>query len=213
MTGPEAVQSPPLVPEELPGDCPAPAARTVADRLARSDGGDVSADLDLAACWRLFGHTYPESVALARALERGLPEPAASAVRARLSALGGWPVATGGRATGEAEDAGPGAGLADLPDSDAAHDYSTPAASVLAGVAAAGLIAGTALGLATLHEMSRSEREPGKETLELEYGVASGVCLGVGIVAGIAAVLLWPDGGVGPAMGPGDVGIALEVRW
>lgn len=206
------------VPPNPPGECPAPAARTIEDRLARSDRGDPSADLDLAACWRLLGHPYPESVALARALARGLDEPAAGAVRARLDALGGPPAATVEPAAADAENAQDDRttadlGTADLPPDDDALDGSATAAYVLAGTAAAGLIAGTAFGLAALHESSRGERELADDTLELEYGIATAVCLGLGIGAGIAAVVLWPDAATGPAPGPGEVGMGWEVRW
>lgn len=198
--------SPDVVPEGLPGECPAPAARTIEDRLARSDEGDAAADLDLAACWRLLEQPYPEAVALARALSRGLDEAAAGAARERLDALGGAPVPDDDGAAG-GDPAPASAAL------DAADDDSGLPAYILAGIAGAGLIAGTAFGLATLHESSRAERELAGDTLELEYGIATAVCLGVGLAAGIAAIVLWPEATTGPAPGPGDVGLGWEVRW
>jgi len=209
---PDTARRTPPVPDDLPGDCPAPAARTIEDRSARSAAGDAAADLDLAACWRLLGHPYPESVALARALARGLDPTAAGAVRIRLDALGGPPAPA---ETGATDDAGEdaerlaaagGAAPDDAPDT-------ALAAALLAGAAGAGLIAGTAFGLAALHESSRAERELAGDTRELEYGVAAAVCLGLGLATGIAAIVLWPDARTGPAPGPGEVGMGWEVRW
>ena len=208
----DVAEAPPVaLSTEPPGACPAPAARTIEDRLVRSDEGDAAADLDLAACWRLLGQPYPESVALARALSRGLDEPAADAVRVRLEALGGAPEPF---VENDAEDrAGHPATTNVAAGDDGPDDDTALAAYVLAGVAGAGLLTGTAFGLAALHESTRSERELAGDTLELEYGIAAGVCLGVGLAAGIAALVLWPDATTGPAPGPGDVGLGWEVRW
>lgn len=205
----DVAEAPPVAPPtQLPGACPAPVTRTIEDRLARSDEGDAAADLDLAACWRLLGQPYPESVALARALSRGLDEPAADAVRVRLETLGGAPV-PGGDGTEPADDLA----SVDFAHGGEADDDSALTAYVLAGVAGAGLLAGTAFGLAALHESTRAERELAGDSLELEYGIAAGVCLGVGLAAGIAALVLWPEATTGPAPGPGDVGLGWEVRW
>jgi hypothetical protein len=216
VTGPDVPAAPPTddaaaplpVPADLPGHCPAPAAQTIEDRLARSDAGDAVADLDLAACWRLLGQSYPETVALDRALTRGLDEPAAAAARRRLADLGGPPVLEPPAQDGAGSDR-------PEPDAPAADqdDDAALAAYVLAGLAGAGLLTGTAFGLATLHESSRAERELAGDTQELEYGIATGVCLGVGLAAGIAAIVLWPEATTGPAPGPGDVGLGWEVRW
>lgn len=209
---PAAARPPPPVPEDLPGDCPAPAARTIEDRSARSDAGDAGADLDLAACWRLLGHPYPESVALARALARGLDPAAAAAARARLELLGGPPAPAGRERIDVAPDGADrpsAAGRPAVPDA----PRTGIAAVLLAGVAGAGGIAGTAFGLAALHESSRAERELAADTRETEYGVAAAVCLGLGLAAGIAAIVLWPDATTGPVPGPGEVGMGWEVRW
>lgn len=208
----ESARRPPPVPDDLPGDCPAPAARTIEDRLARSDEGDAAADLDLAACWRLLGHPYPESVALARALARGLDPPAEVAARTRLDALGGPPASPATDTTAGARDDANLVRAAGEPPPDDTDDTAL-AAYGLAGAAGAGLIAGTAFGLAALHESSRAERELAGDTRELEYGVAAAVCLGLGLAAGVAAIVLWPDATTGPAPGPGDVGMGWEVRW
>jgi len=189
-----------------------PAADSLRRAMERSDAGEAAADLDLAACWRALGQPVPESVALARALERGLPEADAASARARLDALGG-PPAPVPPPEAPATDRPPEAAAAASADAPEASESEALAAYLLAGASIAGLIAGTATGLAALHEHAQGEHDLSADTLELELTVSAGVCLGVGLAAGIAALLLWPDGEAGPTAGPGDVGLGWEVRF
>jgi hypothetical protein len=230
---------------DLPGRCTLPASRAIDLALARSDEGDVQADLDLAACWRLLAQPYPERVALARALGRGLPDEQAAAAQARLDALGGPPAMTaappadppaGPAANGsvsgtgnrelETEDlplqpappstgsSGPGTENQELKTENQPLPPASPAlAYALGGFALAGLLGGTALGLVALYEGSREEAEVVAGSLDEDLGLAAAVCAGVGIAAGVAALLLWPDAETGPTAGPGDVGLAWEVRF
>jgi hypothetical protein len=192
------------------GVCPLPAAQAIEAALRRSDAGEAGADLDLAACWRVLEQPYPERVALARALARGLPAEQEEGARARLEALGGPPPVEATAAVpdegvaGEPPDGGPRGSTA---------EGDGTAAYVLAGLSIAGLVAGTAIGLGALYEDSRAEREVVDDGLAVELGIAAGVCAGVGIAAGIAALVLWPEEETGPTAGPGEVGLGWEVRF
>ncbi|MDI7267942.1 MAG: hypothetical protein QME96_08100 [Myxococcota bacterium] len=190
----------------IPGSCPGADAGAMRAALARSDAGEGPvADLDLAACYRALGQPFPESVALARALRSGLlPDADAAAARARLDEIGHPPdsdrwiaAAPTGR---DAAPTRPAAEAGAEGDSDAVWAY------VLAGLAGAGLLAGTVSGFVALdHEASGEDAVPA--------GVAGAVLAAIGIAAGVAAVVLWPDGEVAPGPGPGDVGLGLAVRF
>ena len=198
-----------------PGTCTLPAAHAIDAALARSDAGDANADLDLAACWRLLAQPYPERVALARALERGLADDVVPSVRGRLDELGGPPPVVGTEVPSApgTEDPQAGAENASLPSASSDPQSSSVPAYVLGGVSLAGLLGGTAMGLAALYEHSRSEAEVVETTWDEELGIAAGACAAVGIAAGIAALVLWPGGETGPTAGPGDVGLGWEVRF
>jgi hypothetical protein len=84
---------------------------------------------------------------------------------------------------------------------------------VLGGVSVAGLLAATALGLSALYEHSRSEAETVDSDRDEDLGIAAGACAALGVAAGVAALILWPDGETGPTAGPGDVGLGWEVRF
>ena len=80
-------------------------------------------------------------------------------------------------------------------------------AYTLTGIAAAALVGGTAAGFVALD----SEADGGDA---LTPGIAAAVCAGVGLAAGIAAILLWPDSDeIRPTAGPGDVGIGLAFTF
>jgi hypothetical protein len=189
-----------------PGSCPVPAADTIRRALERSAAGDATADLDLAACWRLLEQPYPEAVALARALDRGLSEDDAAAALERLEELGGPPASV------------PPSSASRLPTPDVSPTSPLPAPDplpsyVLAGVAVAGLLAGTVTGLAALQEHTRGEHGLLPDTLEEELGIAAGVSAGIGLLAGILSLALWPSDETGPTAGPGEVGLGWEVRF
>ena len=77
----------------------------------------------------------------------------------------------------------------------------------------AGLLAGTVTGLAALQEHARGEHEVLPDTFEEELGIAAGVSAGVGVLAGILSLALWPQEETGPTAGPGEVGLGWEVRF
>jgi hypothetical protein len=193
--------------EALPGTCPAEGAEGVAIAVARSDAGDGGAatELDLAACYRVLEQEVPESAALGRALDLGLADPDATLVRTRLDEIG-WPpppvVEDGPAARVAATLENPAAG----PDEAMSSDTGAIAAYTLTGISAASLVAATAVGFVALDEESSGGDS-------LTPGVAAAVCAGVGIAAGIAAILLWPDSEVAPAPAPGDVGVGIAVRF
>ncbi|MBI5502209.1 MAG: hypothetical protein HY907_18340 [Deltaproteobacteria bacterium] len=199
-----------------PGQCTLPASHAIEVALARSDAGDVAADLELAACWRLLEQSYPERVALARALARGLPDEVVAAVRARLDELGGPPPVSPPQEPAT-NDSSVQPTLSDQPtpsDQPTLSDQPAPIVPyALGGLSLAGLLGGTALGLAALYEHSRAAAEVVDTSLDEDLGIAAGVCAGVGIAAGVAALILWPDGETGPTAGPGDVGLGWEVRF
>ncbi|MBI5490668.1 MAG: hypothetical protein HY905_25260 [Deltaproteobacteria bacterium] len=194
-----------------PGQCTLPASQAIAVALANSDAGDAAADLDLAACWRLLEQPYPERVALARALARGLPDDVATPVRARLDELGGPPPLSPPQEPTTNDSSIP----PTRPDQPTSSDQPTSnlLAYALGGLSLAGLLGGTAMGLAALYEHSRSAAEVVDTSLDEELGIAAGVCAAVGVAAGIAALLLWPDGETGPVAGPGAGGLGWEVRF
>jgi len=201
-------------PAEAVGNCPIPAADSIRRALERSAAGDAAADLDLAACWRLLEQPYPEAIALARALDRGLSEDDAAAALERLEELGGPPASV----PPSSDSRLPRPELVEGPTSDSSPTAAPPASDplpsyVLAGVAAAGLLAATVTGLAALQEHTRGEHELLPDTLEEELGIAAGVSAGVGLLAGILSLALWPNDETGPTAGPGEVGLGWEVRF
>jgi hypothetical protein len=206
-----AVEAEDATPQSLPGSCPLPASRGIDDALARSDAGDAAGDLDLAACYRELGQPYPEQVALARALERGLPEAEAEAVRARLEDLGAAPPPSGPLAA--APDAGVPEARRRARAASAEGGWSPVLPYALAGLAVGGLLAGTATGLVALHEEAEAERDIAGGGDGTTLGIAAAVCAGAGIAAGVAALVLWPDEETGPTAGPGDMGLGWQVRF
>jgi hypothetical protein len=193
--------------ETPPGTCPAEGTGGVELAVARSDAGDggAAAELDLAACYRVLEQQVPESAALGRALDLGLADADATLVRARLDEIG-WPpppVVEDGPAARVAATLG---NPAESPDEAMSSDAGAVAAYTLTGISAASLVAATAVGFVALDEESSGGDS-------LTPGVAAAVCAGVGIAAGIAAILLWPDGEVAPAPAPGDVGVGVAVRF
>lgn len=182
-----------------PGTCPADGADGLRAALARSDAGEgPAADLDLAACYRALLQEVPEAAALGRALDAGLPENHAGLVRARLDAIG-WPPA------GETED-GPGATVAEASAPSPAAGVDPLWAYILGGTAVATLVGATAAGFVALD----ADADGGDA---LPPGIAAAVCAGIGVAAGIAAVVLWPDEEVAPTSGPGEVGVGVLVRF
>ncbi len=187
----------------ITGSCPGADAEAMRAALARSDAGEGPvADLDLAACYRALGQPFPESVALARALRSGLlPDAGAAAARARLDEIGHPPDSDRWIAAAPTErDAAPTRTPDAEGDSDAVWAY------VLAGVAGAGLLAGTVSGFVALDQEASGEDA-------VPAGVTGAALAAIGIAAGVAAVVLWPNGEVTPGPGPGDVGLGLTVRF
>ncbi|MBI5500970.1 MAG: hypothetical protein HY907_12060 [Deltaproteobacteria bacterium] len=191
--------------EPPPGSCPGEGAEGVLAALERTDAGEgAAAELDLAACYRTLEQQVPEAAALGRALDAGLTDAVATAVRARLDEIG-WPPPPrqeeGLAAMVAAEESG-------APDDEAPSEQPDPLwAYTLTGIAAAALVGGTAAGFVALDADA-----DGSDALT--PGIAAAVCAGVGIAAGIAALFLWPDSDeVRPTPGPGDVGIGLAITF
>jgi hypothetical protein len=191
--------------DELPpGSCPAAGVEGLDLALERADqADDAAAHLDVAACYRALAQDVPESAALGRALDAGLPADQAIIVQARLDAVG-WPppprdqqglAATVVPSWSEETDETP---VDDAPDLEAVWAYT------LAGVAAAGLVGATAAGFVALDAESAGEDA-------LTPGIAAAACGGLALAAGITALVLWPDGEVVPTAGPGEVGVGLVV--
>ena len=177
--------------EPPPGSCPGEGAEGVQAALERSDAGEgPAAELDLAACYRALEQEVSEAAALGRALDAGLADADANAVRARLDEIG-WPPAPreeeGLAAMAVAEESG-------TDGDEAPSDQPDPLwAYTLTGIAAAALIGGTAAGFVALDA-------------DADGGDA--------LTPGIAALILWPDSDeVRPTSGPGDVGIGLAVTF
>jgi hypothetical protein len=192
---------------ELPsGTCPGAGVEGLDAALAHADEvDDAAAHLDVAACYRALEQDVPESAALGRALEAGLPDEQATVVQARLDAIG-WPpppreeqglAASVTPSWSEATDEPP---VDDTPDLEAVWAYT------LAGIAAAALVGATAAGFVALDAESSGEDA-------LTPGIAAAACGAVGLAAGITALVLWPDGEVVPTAGPGDVGVGLVVAF
>ena len=188
------------------GVCPGGGAEGVQAALERTDAGEgAAAELDLAACYRALEQEVPEAAALGRALSAGLAEADATAVRARLDEIG-WPPPP-------REEEGLAAMVA-AEESEAADDATPPSeqpdplwAYTLTGIAAAALVGGTAAGFVALDR----DADGGDA---LTPGIAAAVCAGVGLAAGIAAILLWPDADeIRPTAGPGDVGIGIAFTF
>jgi len=202
----------PAAAQDLPsGACPAEGSAGLRAALERSDSGaGAAAELDLAACYRGLEQEVAEAAALGRALESGdLAAADEALVRARLDAIG-WPppahaeeglaAAVEADLVGEDDEEGEEAEPSD-------DDSEALAAYVLTGVAAAALVSATAVGFVALDADA-----DGNDALI--PGVAAAACAGVGIAAGIAAALLWPDEDeVRPTAGPGDVGVGVVVTF
>jgi hypothetical protein len=201
---PPALRPPPPAPLP-PGACTTPAAPALRAALARAEAGEPRADLDAAACYRAMGQGFPESAALARTLAADLDADEEALVRGRLEALGYLSDEEIAR-----ESAAAAAVVAAAPAAPAADPLWAYAA---AGVSVAGLIAGTALGIVSLDRRAAAEADVTVEDDGTDLGIGALVCLGLGVGAGVAALLLWPDGEVAATSGPGDVGLGLEVRF
>lgn len=188
------------------GVCPGDGEAGLQAALAHADAGEgVAAELDLAACYRALGQETSESAALGRALDAGLPDADAALVRARLDDIG-WPAPPrqdqGMAAMVEAQVAGA------TPTAEATTAGPDPLwAYTLTGIAGAALVAATATGFVALD----ADSEGGDA---LTPGIAAAACAVVGVAAGIAAVVLWPqDSEVRPTGGPGDVGVGILVAF
>ena len=194
---------------ELPsGTCPGEGADGVQAALERTDAGaGAAAELDLAACYRALEQEVPEAAALGRALAAGIDEADATVVRARLDEIG-WPPPPreeeGLAAVVAAEESGADEEEAGGPPEEGPDPLW---AYTLTGIAAAALVGGTAAGFVALD----AEADGGDA---LTPGIAAAACVGVGLAAGIAAILLWPDSDeIRPTAGPGDVGIGLALTF